>query len=556
MTKEKGTIVEISELLVDHENAVSSRTVVDGVIGEKEGQGQFKRSFKTRHIQIVTLGSNIGSGIFISTGKALRFAGPGSMIISYTIVCSMVICVLEIITELSILYPSSGNFIDFTERFLDPAAAFAVGLGEWLAWTTVMASEGAAVSTLVSYWTTAVPVAAWMTIIVVLTFAIHALPIIWFAEFQYGTSIVKVVMLLMILISCIVMCAGGGPTGTVHSGEFWNSSEYEIFNNGVRGFSFSCLYCLWGVGDQVFIGMLAGETESPRFSMPRTVKSAGIRVFGFFMILVMFITLLVPESDPRLYGTAGSITSSPFIIAMNDAGIKYLPDVINGMMVVCLALGGLEPVYIAARCIRHLAVRGMLPKFIAKVDKQGRPTWSLLITFLFTIVFTYMNCSGTGATVFTWFSSITTTIFMVVWVVLGIVSIRFHLAIRAQNSDILKQKHSWRAKLFPVGPVFLSLTSFLILVGLFYGSLFPVGGKPNAYDFFTTYLGVPLVLVAYACYKVYFRTSIPKLSEIDLLEGHRPLSEREIEIMDYYTSLPWYKRLWTYVNTADSKQLT
>lgn len=360
----------------------------------------------------------------------------------------------------------------------------------------------------------------------------------------------------MILISCIVMCAGGGPTGTVHNGQFWDSSEYEVFKNGVRGFSFSCLYCLWGVGDQVFIGMLAGESESPRFSMPRTVKSAGIRVFGFFMILVMFITLLVPESDPRLWGTAGSITSSPFIIAMNDAGIKYLPDVINGMMVVCLALGGLEPVYIAARCIRHLAVRGMLPKFIARVDKQGRPTWSLLITFLFTIVFTYMNCSGTGATVFTWFSSITTTIFMVVWVVLGIVSIRFHLAIRAQNSDILIQKHSWRAKLFPVGPVFLSLTSFLILVGLFYGSLFPVGGKPNAYDFFTTYLGVPLILVAYACYKVYFRTSIPKLSEIDLLEGHRPLSEREVVIMDYYTSLPWYKRLWTYVNTADSKHLT
>ena len=131
MTKDKGTLIEVSEVPVDHENAASTKTVPEGVIGEKEGQGQFKRSFKTRHIQIVTLGSNIGSGIFISTGKALRFAGPGSMIISYTIVCSMVICVLEIITELSIVYPSSGNFTDFTERFLDPAAALAVGLGGW-----------------------------------------------------------------------------------------------------------------------------------------------------------------------------------------------------------------------------------------------------------------------------------------------------------------------------------------------------------------------------------------------------------------------------------------
>ncbi|CDK27986.1 unnamed protein product [Kuraishia capsulata CBS 1993] len=552
------TTTEITEApeLRDDASDVSKTDFEGNVIGEIEGQGKLRRSFKTRHIQIVALGSNIGSGIFISTGKSLRFGGPGNMVVGYTIVCSMVICVLQILTELSILYPSSGNFIDFTERFLDPAAAFAIGMGEWLAWTTVMASEGSATTSLISYWTTAVPTAAWMSIILVVTFLIHALPNIFFAEFQYVTSVMKVVMLLMFTISCIIMCAGGGPTGSVHNGQFWDSSKYDIFKNGVRGVSYCCLYCLWGVGDQVFVGMLAGEARSPRFSLPRTVKSAGLRIFGFFMILVVFITLLVPETDTRLYGTAGSIASSPFIIALNDAGIKVLPDILNAVMAICLILGGLEPIYIAARCLRHLAVRGMLPKFIGKVDSKGRPRWSLAITFVFTAVFTYMNCTGSGATVFSWFSSVTTTIFMSVWVVLGIVSIRFHMAVRRQKSEILNTPFAYKDKLFPIGPLFVSVGSLLILIGLFYASLFPVGGSPNAYDFFETYLGVPLVLVTYLVYKIVFRTKFVRSADVDLVEGYRPLSDDEIIVLETYYSMPWWRRLWSYVDVRDGKQLT
>lgn len=56
----------------------------------EEYAGKYRRSFRSRHIQIVTLGSNIGSGLFISTGKALRNAGPGNMIIGYTTVMTMV----------------------------------------------------------------------------------------------------------------------------------------------------------------------------------------------------------------------------------------------------------------------------------------------------------------------------------------------------------------------------------------------------------------------------------------------------------------------------------
>jgi amino acid transporter len=129
--------------------------------GERQEFGQYRRSLVSRHIQIVALGSNIGSGLFISTGKALRNAGPGNMIIGYTLVMTMVIATLQALTEMTVAFPVSGSIIDFADRFVDPALAFGMGVGEWLAWTTVLAAEGAAFQVIVQWWTDAVPVAVW-----------------------------------------------------------------------------------------------------------------------------------------------------------------------------------------------------------------------------------------------------------------------------------------------------------------------------------------------------------------------------------------------------------
>jgi amino acid transporter len=155
------------------------------------------------------------------------------------------------------------------------------------------------------------------------------------------------------------------------------------------------------VGEQLYVGIMGGETKNVRYTMPRAVKSVGVRVFFFFLLIVIFITILVPENDPRLLGGSG-IQASPLVIALNDAGITVIPDILNAAFLIISATGGLEPLYIASRIMRHMALKGQLPTKLAQVDSKGRPTWALFITSLFTITFTYINCSNTGATIFSW----------------------------------------------------------------------------------------------------------------------------------------------------------
>jgi amino acid transporter len=85
-----------------------------------------------KSLQIISLGSNIGSGVFIGVGKALATGGPGNMVIAYGLVCSGVWAVLQTLSEMTIAFPTSGNYIDYAGRWVDPALAFGAGFAEWL----------------------------------------------------------------------------------------------------------------------------------------------------------------------------------------------------------------------------------------------------------------------------------------------------------------------------------------------------------------------------------------------------------------------------------------
>jgi amino acid permease len=95
-------------------------------------QSLFFQEHSLTHTQVIALGSNIGSGLFIGTGKALAYGGPGNMLIAYLIVCFGVWANVQSLIEMTILYPTSGNFVDYAGRWVDPAIAFGAGFAEWL----------------------------------------------------------------------------------------------------------------------------------------------------------------------------------------------------------------------------------------------------------------------------------------------------------------------------------------------------------------------------------------------------------------------------------------
>ncbi|KAH8892836.1 amino acid permease [Thozetella sp. PMI_491] len=513
--------------------------------GVDSGHGEYHRTFTPRQIHIMSLGGQIGAGLFITTGLNLRNAGPGALLIGILQVCSCVFALHHTVSEMTIAFPVSGNFIDFADRFVDPAFSFSAGFSMWLGWTAIVAAEATFFAVVVNYWAQdSVHPAVWYTLFLLVMLGIFILPSKWFAWFEYFVAILKVMTLLIFMVVAFAIIFGAGPKGYVHHGETWQNGL--AFLNGFKGYGTTVLILVSAIGDNTFTGFLAGETVSPRYSVGHAAFLVPIRVVVVYSLSAIFIGLLVSPVDERLFGGSG-VAASPFTIAIDNAGIPGLPHLLNAVILFAVASIGAESIYVASRILRTMAFQGLIPKWVAKVDKKGRPANSLGVTSLLVLLLTYINLSANGTTVFNWIIQITVIGYFMVWVFIAITSFRFRAALKAQNDGLLSETHAWKSTFWPLPPLWLLLncTFFLGSFGLL--TKHQDVDTPSAYYFFQYMFGFILILVCGIGYKIIMRTKLRDLKEVDLQTGRRPLTVAEINMLDDYNALPRWRKFVTFV---------
>ncbi|KAI0130411.1 amino acid permease-domain-containing protein [Xylariales sp. AK1849] len=212
-------------------------------------KGQLKRTFTTRHVQMIALGANIGSGVYISSGKALRYGSAPGMLIG----CKCTI---------SVIFPAPPISIG--------ALGSAFGFCEWFGALTVVAAEGAVVPIVISYWNSRVPDAAWYTTYLVVVLGQHVLPNRVFAEFEFFTGALKVTITFIVLfVMLIISCDFGGDA--IDRG--YNYEALSAFPNGFKGIAIVFLLAAWATGGQEIIGNSTGEAKFPRWELPRACKN-------------------------------------------------------------------------------------------------------------------------------------------------------------------------------------------------------------------------------------------------------------------------------------------
>ncbi|KAH8705938.1 amino acid permease-domain-containing protein [Talaromyces proteolyticus] len=439
-------------------------------------------------------------------GSNLRDGGPASLFLGFAVVCSCVWAVIQTVSEMTIAFPTSGNFIDYADRFVDRALSFAAGFSMWIGWTAIIASEATFFSVIVNYWANdKVPEAV-------------CLPNTVIGWFEYFTSILKIVALILFVIIGVALIFGAGADGTVHNGENWQNGM--AFLNGFKGFGNSVLLAILAIGDNTFTGFLAGESKSPRYSVAHAVFLIPIRVAVFYLVSVVIIGILISPKNPPLLGSSG-VAASPFVIAINQAGIKGLPDLLNVVILFAVAAIAAESFFVASRILQSMAHQGLISSCVAKVDSRGRPRVSLGITAVLTIVMTYINLSGEGTTVFNWLSQIASTGFFMVWF-----------------------KSTW----WPFPPIWLFTCSLFYIGCSFYLALYPIrSDTPTAYYFFQYMIGLILIVASTIAYKIIFQTKLRDPRKVDLQTGRRPLSVGEIRELDEYERLPRWRKFVSFV---------
>ncbi|KAI0396876.1 amino-acid permease inda1 [Xylariaceae sp. FL0594] len=500
----------------------------DEEVGIVHKGAALKTDLRGRHMQMIAVGGAIGAGLFIGSGGALQSGGPASLIIGYIIVGVMLLFTMQALGELAVMYPVNGAFYTYVVRFVDPSWGFAMGWNYAISWLTVLPFELIAASGTIKFWRDDLPSAIWVAVFLVVLVAIQFFGVRGYGEVEFILSIIKIAACVGFIILGIVINTGGVGDKGYLGAKYWH--DPGAFQNGFNGFAGVFVVAAFSFAGTELVGLAAAESANPRKSIPLAAKQVFFRIFFFYVVNLFILGLILPATDPRLANASGSNSRfSPFVLAIQDAGIQALPSIFNVVITLSVISVANSCAFGSTRTMQALAERGMAPKFLSYVDKHGRPLWCVVVQLVFGLL-GFVADAPKGGTAFSWLLALSGLANFFVWGSCCLAHIRFRLAWKTQGRDL--REIPYRAPLGIWGSVIGFVLVWLCLIATFYNALYPSpDAQPSAEVFFRNYLAAFVALGLFVFWKVYsgqYRLYVP-LREIDLVSGSRPLEASEFE---------------------------
>ncbi|KAJ4335657.1 hypothetical protein N0V95_008838 [Ascochyta clinopodiicola] len=516
--------------LGDHTKERQLSTDGDDVAIVVTGQNELKRDLKGRHMQMIAIGGAIGSGLFIGSASSFTSGGPAAVLIGFTAIGVMIYLMMQALAELAVMYPINGAFTMYIVRFVDPSWGFACGWQYAISWLTVLPFEISAACNIIHFWpgSEGISNAAWITPLLLALVGIQFFGVKGYGEVEYVLSIIKILACVGFMILGIIIDTGGVPSDT--RGYIGNNNIPGLtkagFLNGFHGFCGVFVNAAFAYTGTELTGLAAAETANPRKEIPKAAKQVIYRIMIFYVVNLALVGLVVPVDNEALNGSAGSSSlHSPFVIAIQLAGIKVLPSIFNAVILIAVMSVANACTFGSTRTMQALAANGMGPQFTAYVDKQGRPVNVVIIQLLFGLL-AYINLAPNGGDIFTWLLSLSGITVLFVFGSIAIAHIRFRSAWAANGHTL--DELPYRASFGVYGSWVCFAINALALIAQFYVALYPVGGTPLQVEaFFESYMAAPFLVVLYLGWKVYSWFKIP---------SHRPLWIATKDI-DIYTGM-------------------
>lgn len=163
----------------------------------------------------------------------------------------------------------------------------------------------------------------------------------------------------------------------------------------------------------------------------------------------------------------------------------------------------------------------MAPKFMAYIDKHGRPLYCVLLQIAFGFLAFANEATKGGSQFFNWLLALSGLAYFFIWGSICLAHIRFRAGWKAQGRTL--DEIPYLAPFGVYGSYVGCILACLCLMATFYTALFPIGGSPNAESFFQSYLTALVIIVLYFGWKIYTRdtTIFIRALDMDLTTGLR-----------------------------------
>jgi amino acid transporter len=509
-----------------------------------------EQSMKGRHLHMIAIGGSIGAGFFVGSGGALFKGGPGSLLVNFLIIGVMMFNVVYALGELAIMYPVSGGFYTYSNRFIDPSWGFAMGWNYVFQWAIVLPLELTVCGITVSYWNSDISVGVWIAVFWAAIFIVNIFGTLGYAEEEFWSSIFKLMATCIFLVIAFVMVLGGGPKDGMY-GEYWGARLWYdpgAFKNGFRGFCSVFVTAAFAFSGTELVGLAAAEARNPVKEMPGAIKQVFWRITLFYILGLFFVGLLVSSNDPSLLGSSShDVHASPFVLIGKYAGLHGFDHFMNITILVSVLSIGVSSVYGGSRTLTALAQQGFAPKIFSYIDRSGRPLFSVGIILIFGLL-GFINLDAQGETVFNWLLSLSSLAALFTWGSICLSHIRFRNAWAHHGHTV--DEIPFKA----IGGIWGSALGLFMCVLVLLAQLFAAIAPPPAAgeepsiasvsDFFMNFLGFFVVIFFWIVGYAWKREGWLSLDKIDVDTGRRDLPWDEIHAYRAeLAAMPTWKRI-------------
>lgn len=395
---------------------------------EIEGGDELRRGLSNRHIQLISIGGAIGTGLFMGSGKTIGVSGT-SIILTYTVIGFFLFFVMRAMGELLLSNLKYNSFTDFCSDYIGPWAGCFIGWSYWLTWVVVAIADCTVIGGYLRFWYPELP--TWIPALGVLAvlLSINLVAVRLFGEMEFWFALIKVVAIGALIVTGFIMVSISfvSPVGVTASLSHL-LEEGAVFPHGITGFFAGFQIAVFSFAGIELIGTTAAETKNPKVTLPRAINSVPARVLFFY---VLSLTCIISVSS---WGEIAA-DKSPFVQLFILAGLPAAAGIINLVVITSAMSAANSGVFATSRMLFSLSANGRGAKLFQKLSKSSVPVFGLIFSCLCMLI-------GLGLlfiipevmTAFTILTTISAILFIFVWSMIVVA----YLIYRKRNPELHK----------------------------------------------------------------------------------------------------------------------
>ena len=462
---------------------------------EQSNHDQLKRSMKSRHLFMLSLGGVIGTGLFLNAGYTINQAGPGGALLGYLFGGLILYMVMVCLGELAVHLPVTGSFQTYATKYISPSAGFSLGWMYFVGSAATAGVEFTAAGILMQHWFPDTPIWIWCAIFMVLLFTLNALSTRGFAEAEFWFAGIKVVAVLLFIIIGFAAIFGLIPLEDRATPFLTNLAPTGLFPAGIAIVFVTMMNVIFSYQGSELVGIAAGETENPEKNIPKAIRTIIVRIIVFYIASIIVLSAIFPASELGLL-------ASPFVTLMEIAGVPYAAGIMNFVILTAILSVGNSCLYASTRMLWAMAKEGMAPKVFGRLSKRKVPIAALLFTMTFSLLSLLTSVMDADA-VFILLMSIAGISVTISWMGIATSQLMFRRKYLKAGGKLEDLKY--KVPFYPYVPLFCIGFCLLILIFLAFDPTQRIG----------LYYGIGFFIACIVFYKVKLEKNYKKAHQND-----------------------------------------